>query len=103
MTKPPNCCGDPNNALSQPAEAEVLKHTVKKRKYRKGAKKPPQRHHHTALEVTLHLITGLLVTIVVLVLFFPEVSFAMNVNAALAVSAIKLVVNYLIRRVFTRL
>ena len=56
----------------------------------------------TILEIILHVVLGLIVTVCVLILAFPETKFMSSVNVAVTVTAVKILVNYGIRRYFTR-
>ena len=61
-----------------------------------------QSHTNTILELTCHVVAGMIVTFLILIFFFPELPFKASLNATITVTAVKFVVNYFIRRYFTR-
>lgn len=60
-----------------------------------------QPHAHSILEVIVHMVVGFLITMLVLYIAFPEIPLLTNLHAAGAVTLIKFVANYFIRRYFT--
>ena len=56
---------------------------------------------HSVAEVVVHMVVGLVITIVVIHFVFPEISLAKNIHAAITVTGVKFIANYMIRRYFT--
>lgn len=60
-----------------------------------------QSHIHTAAEIIAHIVVGFIVTMGVLALMLPETSMTDNAQVVVAVTGVKFIANYFIRRYFT--
>ncbi len=66
-------------------------------------KRIEQSQTNTVLELLSHVAAGMMVTFLILFVFFPELPLRDSINATVTVTAVKFVVNYFIRRYFTNI
>lgn len=65
-------------------------------------KRASQPHRHTLLETVAHMVSGFVITALVVFFMFPDVALYTNLAFVSIVTGIKFIVNYAVRRLFTR-